>query len=116
MDHALPIPTHMNAPADDPEATDVNGFVIDGISGVKGKRELLSMEELLNGLTALMRACEGCEKVRVIRVERLDPPDSRDGCNWSFALMLDPAGVAPEVYALAYGLVIGTARESWNLQ
>jgi hypothetical protein len=30
--------------------------------------------------------------------------------------VLDPAGVAPEVYALAYGLVIGSARESWNLQ
>jgi hypothetical protein len=28
--------------------------------------------------------------------------------------VLDPAGVAPEVYALAYASMINTARESWN--
>jgi hypothetical protein len=52
----------------------------------------------------------------VIRVDRLDKADSRDGCNWSLSLVLDPAGVAPEVYGLAYGLIIGQAREIWNLQ
>ena len=28
----------------------------------------------------------------------------------------DAAGVAPEVYGLAYASVIGMARASWNLQ
>lgn len=114
MDHALPAPVPM--PEIDPEDTAEGEFVFDGIGGVKGKREILSRQALLNGLTALMRSCEGCEDVRVIQVDRLDPPDSRDGCNWSFALVLDPAGVAPEVYSLAYGAVIATARSSWNLE
>ena len=109
----MPMPSP--APADDPEATEEGAPVFDGIGGVRSKRELLSRQELLNGLTALMRACEGCEQVTVIGIDRLDPPDSRDGCNWSLAIVLDPAGVAPEVYGLAYGLMIGTARESWNL-
>lgn len=113
MDHALPMPTP--APIDDPDRTEEGAPVFDGIGGIKGKRELLSRQELLNGLTALMRACEGCEQVTVIGIDRLDPPDSRDGCNWALSIVLEPAGVAPEVYALAYGMVIGTARESWNL-
>src|ERR687891_2880126 len=104
MDHALPAPIPM--PELDPEDTAEGAFIFDGIGGVKGKRELLSRQALLNGLTALMRSCEGCEDVRVIGLDRLDPPDSRDGCNWSISLVLDPAGVAPEVYALAYGAVI----------
>ena len=114
MDHALPM-HGTPAPLDDPEATDKGAPVLDGIGGIKSRRELLTRQELLNGLTALIRTCEGCERVTVIGVDRLDPPDSRDGCNWSISIVLDPAGVAPEVYALAYGFVIASARESWNL-
>lgn len=115
MDHALPMAGPTPVPIDDPEATDKGAPVFDGIGGVKSRRELLTRQELLNGLTALIRTCEGCEHVTVIGVDRLDPPDSRDGCNWSISIVLDPAGVAPEVYALGYGLVIASARESWNL-
>ena len=111
---ATPVP---NPPPVDPEATAPSGAsAFEGIGGIKSKRELLSVQELLDGLTKLMRACEGCEKVTVIRVDRLDKADSRDGCNWSLSIVLEPAGVAPEVYGLAYGLVIGQAREIWNLQ
>lgn len=110
---ATPVPNP--PPAVDPEATAEGEPVFDGIGGIKSKRELLSMRELLNGLTALMRACEGCENVTVIRADRLAKADSRDGCNWSLSLVLEPAGVAPEVYGLAYGLIIGQAREIWNL-
>jgi hypothetical protein len=46
----------------------------------------------------------------------LDLVDRKDGCNWSLAILLDPAGVASEVYALAYGSVLHTARASWNLK
>lgn len=109
----MPIP--LSAQIDDPEATAEGAPVFDGIGGIKGKRELLTRQELLNGLTALMRTCEGCEHVTVIGIDRLEPPDSRDGCNWSISIVLEPAGVAPEVYALAYGMVISSARESWNL-
>lgn len=109
MDHALPMPGP--APFDDPEATDKGLAFFD----IPGKREILTVEELLFGLTNLMRTCEGCENVSVLKVDRLDPPDSRDGCNWGLTLVLDAAGVPPEVYALAYASVIRTARESWNL-
>jgi hypothetical protein len=104
-----------SAPEIDPEDT-AEGEFFQGIGGVKGKRELVSRDRLLASLTALIRTCEGCEEVTVISLDRLDPPDSRDGCNWSLALVLDPAGVAPEVYALAYGAIISTARETWNLE
>ena len=60
-------------------------------------------------------SCEGCENVSVTEVYRLEKADSRDGCNWSLALMLDAAGVEPEVYSLAYGAAIAMARDSWNL-
>jgi hypothetical protein len=29
--------------------------------------------------------------------------------------VLDPAGVAPEVYVLAYASAVATARANWNL-
>jgi hypothetical protein len=104
MSAALPTP--------DPEATANGGFVI-GDPG--GGRQLLSPEELASRLTSLVRSCEGCENVTVLEVYPIDP-DRRDGCNWSLALLLDPAGVAPEVYALAYGSVMGAARVTWNLE
>jgi hypothetical protein len=98
----------------DPEETANGGFLF-GIAA-QGERQLLSEAQLCERLTALMRSCEGCENVTVLEVYRLDLPDTRDGCNWSLALMLDPAGVAPEVYSLAYGSIIATARERWNLE
>ncbi|HEY3077531.1 MAG TPA: hypothetical protein VGJ74_20350 [Burkholderiales bacterium] len=78
-------------------------------------RQALSREELLARVSALMQSCEGCEKVEVVGVTPLDGPDT-DGCNWSFTLVLDAAGVPPEVYGLAYASVIAMARASWNLQ
>jgi hypothetical protein len=78
-------------------------------------RQALSRAELLARVSALMQSCEGCENVGVVGVTRLDGPD-RAGCNWSFTLVLDTAGVAAEVYGLAYAQVIGMARSSWNLQ
>ena len=78
-------------------------------------RQTLSREELMDRLTKMIQACEGCENVRVVSITRLDFPD-KDGRNWSRSIVLDPAGVAPEVYALAYGAVIGTAHETWHLK
>jgi hypothetical protein len=75
----------------------------------------LSRGELLARVTALMQSCEGCENVGVVGVTPLDRPDTA-GCNWSFTLVLDAAGVPPEVYGLAYAQVIAMARSSWNLQ
>jgi len=103
-------------PAVDPEATANGGFLFGDLGGAQAGRQVLSREELLVRLTALMRSCEGCENVTVIEASRLDRADRKDGCNWSLSIVLDPAGVAPEVYAAAYASVIGTARASWNLE
>jgi len=84
------------------------------IPGVHG-RHALHEHDLLQQLTEQFRTFEGCEPVSVVGVHRLDPADS-EGCNWSSSLVLDPAGVAPEVYALAYGAIIGHARQTWNLR
>jgi len=99
---------------DDDDAT-VNREIFGDIGGEEVKRQTLSREELMDRLTKMIQACEGCEKVRVISVTRLDFPD-KDGRNWSRSLVLDPAGVPPEVYSLGYGAVIGTAHETWNLK
>jgi hypothetical protein len=83
--------------------------------GVQPARQVLSRGELLARVTALLQSCEGCEGVGVVGVTPLDRPDSA-GCNWSYTLELDAAGVPAEVYGLAYTQVIGIARSSWNLQ
>ena len=83
--------------------------------GVQSERQALSRGELLARVSALMQSCDGCENVGVVDVTSLDRPDSA-GCNWSYTLELDAAGVPPEVYGLAYAQVIGMARSSWNLQ
>jgi len=62
-----------------------------------------------------MQSCDGCEKVVVVEVTPLDRPDTA-GCNWSYTLVLETAGVPAEVYGLAYAHVIGMARSSWNLE
>ena len=104
----------MQVSAVDPEATAGGDFGFGDLGA--GKRQVMSEQQLLASLSALMRGSEGCEGVTVTEVTRLDPPDSKDGCNWSLAIVVDPAGVAPEVYALAYASMINTARESWNLE
>lgn len=81
----------------------------------KPARQVLPRAELLARLTSLMRSCEGCANVRVTGVMPFDRPDEA-GCNWGLTLWIDPAGVAPEVYGLAYAQIIPTARGSWNLQ
>jgi hypothetical protein len=108
----------MRTPRDsevDPEAT-FNGEFLFGEPGeANGARQALSYAELLARLSALVQSCEGCEAVTVVGVTPLDGPDT-DGCNWSFTLVLDAAGVAPEVYGLAYAQVIAMARASYNLK
>ena len=99
----------------DAETTITDGFFSLGEGGAKPKRQELPRGELLARVSALLQSCEGCDKVAVAGVTALDRPDT-DGCNWSFTLVLDTAGVDAEVYGLAYAQVIGTARISWNLQ
>jgi hypothetical protein len=99
----------------DPEATAGGDLGFGDLLGA-GKRQVMSEQQLLASLSVLMRGGEGCEGVTVTEVTRLDPPDRKDGCNWSLAIVVDPAGVAPEVYGLAYASMINTARESWNLE
>jgi hypothetical protein len=100
---------------DDSEATVTDDIFSLGAGGAQPERQALSRGELLARVTALMQSCEGCESVGVVGVTPLDGPDTA-GCNWSFTLVLDAAGVPPEVYGLAYAQVIGMARSSWNLQ
>ncbi len=88
-------------------------FSIDG-EATRPHRQVMAYDQLLACVTALMQSCEGCEKVEVVGVTALDKPDT-NGCNWSFTLVLDTAGVAAEVYGFAYAQVIGMARGSWNL-
>jgi hypothetical protein len=83
--------------------------------GVQPARQVLSRGELLARVTSLLQSCEGCESVAVVGVTPLDRPD-RTGCNWSYTLELDAAGVAPEVYVLGYAQVIALARSTWNLE
>ena len=96
----------------DAESTD-SGFFGPELSS--GERQALAMEDLLARLTRLMQSCEGCERLAVTGLTRLDAPDSA-GCNWSASVVLAPAGVAPEVYTLAYASVVFMARASWNLK
>ena len=90
-------------------------FLFGADESVVPARSVLGRAELLARLSALLRSCEGCEPVTVVDLARLDPPDAT-GCNWSYTLVLDPAGVAPEVYAAGYADVIVSARACWNLQ
>ena len=94
-------------------ARSVDFLSLDG--DAKAERQALPYADLLARVSALMQSCEGCESVGVIGVTPLDGPDA-EGCNWSSTLVLDAAGVAAEVYGLAYAQVIATARSSWNLQ
>ena len=100
---------------DDGEATVTQDIFAFDEDGIQAARQALSRDELLARVTALMQSCEGCETVGVVGVTPLDRPDSA-GCNWSYTLELEAAGVPPEVYGLAYAQVIALARSSWNLR
>jgi len=100
---------------DDAEATVTQDIFAFDEDGIQAARQALSRDELLARVTALMQSCEGCETVGVVGVTPLDRPDSA-GCNWSYTLELEAAGVPPEVYGLAYAHVIALARSSWNLR
>ncbi|HZO02242.1 MAG TPA: hypothetical protein VFB93_13690 [Burkholderiales bacterium] len=100
---------------DDAEATVTQDIFAFDEDGIQAARQALSRDELLARVTALMQSCEGCETVGVVGVTPLDRPDSA-GCNWSYTLELEAAGVPPEVYGLAYAQVIALARSSWNLR
>ena len=100
---------------DDSEATVNDDAFSFGEDSTQPGRQVLSRGELLARVTALMQSCEGCENVTVIAVTPLDSRDNA-GCNWSFTLVLNTAGVPAEVYSLAYAQVIAMARSSWNLQ
>ena len=105
-----------NDPLDDSESTFSGGFLFGKDDDAPpGSRQELSRADLLARLSSLMQAYEGCENLRVLDVTRLDVPDTA-GCNWSMSIVLDAAGVAPEIYVLAYGDVIVMARERWNLR
>jgi len=100
---------------DDSEATINDDIFSFGEDATPAERQALPYGELLARVTALMQSCEGCENVSVVGITPLDGPDTA-GCNWSFTLVLDTAGVPAEVYGLAYAQVIGMARSSWNLE
>lgn len=99
---------------DDAEAT-INDQLFSFGVGPQPERQVLSYADLLACVSALMQSCEGCDSVSVVGITRLDRPDTA-GCNWSFTLVLDAAGVPAEVYGFAYAQVIAMARGSWNLQ
>src|SRR5258708_28702962 len=98
---------------EDPEATFNGAFLLGEDDPAQAKRQALSYAELLTRVSALMQSCEGCEAVNVVGVTPLDGPDT-DGCNWSFTLVLNTAGVVPVVFRLAYTHVIAAARRRFN--
>ena len=99
----------------DPEATFSGDFLFGEDDATRPGHQPLAYADLVARLTALIQSCEGCERVSVLRITALDGPDS-EGCNWASSVVLDPAGVAPEVYTLAYAQVVFMARTSWNLK
>ena len=100
---------------DDAEDTISDQIFSFDVAGPQSERTVLSYNDLLACVSALMQSCEGCQNVSVVGVSRLDRPDTA-GCNWSLTLMLDAPGVPAEVYGWAYAQVIAMARSSWNLQ
>src|SRR5258706_12388965 len=78
-----------------------NDIFSTGADSTTPGRQALPRYDLLARVTALMQSCEGCETVEVVGVTPLDRPDSA-GCNWSFTLVLDAAGVAAGGYSLPF--------------
>ena len=50
--------------------------------------------------------------LHLVRHGRSRPDTEQPAERW----LLDPAGVAPEIYAVAYAQAIAMARASWNLK
>jgi hypothetical protein len=99
----------------DPDTTPPDGSLSPLSGPGAAQRQALPIDTLLKWLTALFRSYEGCENVTAIRVTRLDVPDA-DGCNWSSSIVLDTAGVAAEIYGLAYAEVVTQTRKTCNLK
>lgn len=74
----------------------------------------VSEAELVRWLTEQFQAFADCGPVAVARVFRMDAPDS-EGCNWSRTLVLEPHGVSPEIYVLAYAVIVEKARKAFVL-
>ena len=71
--------------------------------------------DLARWLTAQFQAYPECAAVTVEQVFRLELPDS-EGCNWSRTLVLDPHGVPPTEYAIAYAAIVEKARKAFLLE
>src|SRR5438094_8304421 len=99
-------------PLDDAESTDSGGFFFDPGAST-GERQALALEDLLARRTKLIQSFEGCERVAVTQLTRLYAPDSA-GCNWSAAVVLAAARVAPAFHTRAFSLVVVVAGSSWN--
>jgi len=76
--------------------------------------QAVSEEDLVKWLTAQFQSYPACAQVSVAKVIRLELPDS-EGCNWSRTLVLDPAGVEPSDYVLAYAAAVEKGRKRFNL-
>lgn len=76
---------------------------------------LLTLAQLRDWLTEEIRAHPGCEEVQVLGLFRLERAD-RDGCNWSYTLVLDTGGAPAPVYALAYAKVLARGRARFNVK
>ena len=74
----------------------------------------VSEADLLRWLTEQFQAFPDCGPITVAQVFRLEPPDS-EGCNWSRTLVLEPHGVAPELYVVPYALIVDKARKTFVL-
>jgi len=100
---------------DSPETTIKNLFDADVPEELRelGPRPV-SEAELLRWLTAQFQTYPECAAVTAEQVFRLDLPDS-EGCNWSRTLVLNPAGVSADVYALVYAAVVERARKAFVL-
>lgn len=81
----------------------------------EGGPRRLSEAELLRWLTAHVQTHADCGAVTVEKLFRLEMPDP-EGCNWSRTLVLDPHGVPPTLYVLAYAAAIEKARKAFVLE
>ena len=78
------------------------------------QRRIVSPVELRRWLTAEIRKHEGCGEVCVIGVTRLQRAGA-DGCNWSYHLVVEPAGAPALAYTLACIDAVTRGRALFNL-
>ncbi len=74
----------------------------------------VSEADLVRWLTEQFQTFADCGPITVEKVFRMDAPDS-EGCNWSRTLVLDPHGVSPTIYVLAYAVIVDKARKAFVL-